>query len=257
MFLLLLHLLPESGAYLFLPFDFLLQILQFVLHADYFNVQIFSALRIVIGRILDLQPYLLELLLLFLQFCVFLLDILNLMHVLLEYLLQIFNRILGLLVHGSILLDIQVVFLEFGLDFLLGCPEIILHLLVHIGNFLLQLLGLEQLVLIGSLLRFVGDFGGLEGSGKFLSFFGDFGLAIVGSFVLMLDGSEILFENAHGFIERIVVFLGIIDDFEEGFDDARHLIELLLRQLPLLVEVLDRFRPVLHVHGNQILLVAH
>jgi hypothetical protein len=113
------------------------------------------------------------------------------------------------------------------------------------------------LVLIRSLLRFVGDFGGFKGSGKFLSFFGDLGLAIVGGFVLMLAGSEILFENAHGFIERIVVFLGIIDDFEEGFDDARYLIELFLCQLPLLVEVLDRFRPILHVHGNQILLVAH
>lgn len=54
----------------------------------------------------------------------------------------------------------------------------------------------------------------------------------------MFDGSEILLENPHGFVESIVVFLGIVDDFEERFDDPGDFVELLLVELALLVEIL-------------------
>ena len=73
----------------------------------------------------------------------------------------------------------------------------------------------------------------------------------------MLDGSEILLEDAHGLIERVVILLGIVDDFEERLDDPGYLVELVLGQLALLVEVLHRLGAVLHVHGDQVLLVAH
>jgi hypothetical protein len=106
-------------------------------------------------------------------------------------------------------------------------------------------------------LRFVGHFRSLQRSRQFLGLFGHFGLAIIGGLVLVLYGGQIFFEDAHGLIERIVVFLGIIDDLEQGLDDPRHLVELLLRQFPLLVEVLHRLCAVLHVHSDQVLLVAH
>ena len=73
----------------------------------------------------------------------------------------------------------------------------------------------------------------------------------------MFDASEIFLEYPHGLIEGIVVLLWIVDDFKEGFDDAGYFIELLLVELALFVEVLDWLRAVFHVHGDQILLVAH
>lgn len=73
----------------------------------------------------------------------------------------------------------------------------------------------------------------------------------------MLDGGEIFFEDAHGLIEGIVIFLGIIDDLEQRLDDPGHLVELLLGQFALLVKILHRLCTVLHVHSDQVLLVTH
>ena len=44
----------------------------------------------------------------------------------------------------------------------------------------------------------------------------------------MLDCREIFFENTHGFIESIVVFLRVVDDFKQCFHHTAHLIVLVL-----------------------------
>jgi hypothetical protein len=71
----------------------------------------------------------------------------------------------------------------------------------------------------------------------------------------MLDGGQVLLEDTHGLIQRVVILLGVVDDLEERFDDPRDLVELLLGQFALLVKVLDGLGAVLHVHGDQVLLV--
>ena len=97
-----------------------------------------------IWRILDFKSYFFEFFLLLLQISVLLLDVLYLLHIFLQYTLQILDTVLCLLIHGSVFLDVQVVLLQFGLDLLLCSSEIVTHLLLHVRHLLLQLLRLEQ-----------------------------------------------------------------------------------------------------------------
>lgn len=73
----------------------------------------------------------------------------------------------------------------------------------------------------------------------------------------MLDTGEVLLEDAHRLVERVVVLLRVVDDFEEGLDDPRDLVELFFCEFALLVEILHRFSAVFHIHGDQVLLIAH
>lgn len=163
--LLLLHLLLKSDADLLLTLYLLLQVLELGLHADDLDVQILRALRVVIRRIFYLQPHLLQLLLLLGQLPVLLFNRLYLLHVFLEDPLEVFNGVTSLFVHGLVLLDVQIVLLQTGLDLLLRHPEIVPHLLVHIRHLLVQLVSLKQQVLIRRLLRFVGHLRSLERAG--------------------------------------------------------------------------------------------
>ena len=46
----------------------------------------------------------------------------------------------------------------------------------------------------------------------------------------MFDGGKIFFEDSHGLIENVVVFLRIVDDFEEGLHDVGDLIVLIITE---------------------------
>ena len=162
---LLLHFFPEGGAYLFLPFDFLPQIFEFGLHSHNLNVQIFSTFSIVIRRIFDFQSDFLLFLFFFLKFCVLFFNVENSLHIELQISLKVLDSILGLLVHGLILLDVNLKLIQFGLHFLLCIFEVILHLLFGVDNLFLQLICLEKQVLIGGLLRLVCNFCGFKSSG--------------------------------------------------------------------------------------------
>ena len=78
---------------------------------------------------------------------------------------------------------------------------------------------------------------------------------IVSSLILLLEASEIFLEYPHGFTEGIVVLIWIINDFEKGFDDSEHLVELLIVELALFVEVMGWLLTVFHIHGDSALLV--
>ena len=112
------------------------------------DVEVLCALGVVIGRVFDLNADLLELLLLLLEGYVLLLYVLDLMRVLLQDSLQVLYAVLGLLIHGLILLYVQVVFLHFRLHFLLCSSEVVLHLLLCVVHLFLKLLAFEQLVLV-------------------------------------------------------------------------------------------------------------
>ena len=73
----------------------------------------------------------------------------------------------------------------------------------------------------------------------------------------MFDGGEIFFEDSHGLVEDVVVFLGIVDDFEEGFHDVGDLVVLIIIEFALLFEILDRLCAVFEGHSDQIFLIAH
>ena len=148
MLFLLLHLFPEGGAYLFLPFDLLPQIFQFGFHSHDLNVQILCAFSIVIRGIFDFQSDFLLFLFLFLKFCVLFFNVKNSLHVQLQVSLKVLDGVLGLLVHGLVLLDVNLKFIQLGLHFLLCIFEVIFHLLFGIDHLFLQLICLEKQVFI-------------------------------------------------------------------------------------------------------------
>ena len=87
------------------------------------------------------------------------------MHVELQISLKVLDGVLGLLVHGLILLDIDLKLIQLGLHFLLSIFEVVLHLLFGVDHLFLQLICLEKQVLIRGFLGLVGNFCGVESSG--------------------------------------------------------------------------------------------
>lgn len=73
----------------------------------------------------------------------------------------------------------------------------------------------------------------------------------------MFDGGKIFFEDSHGLVENVVIFLGIVDDFEECLHDVGDLIVLIIIELALFFEILNRLCAVFKGHCDQIFFIAH
>ena len=210
-----------------------------------------------IRRILDLQSDFLLFLLFFLKVCILFLDIQYFLHIQLQIPLKILYGVLSLFIHSFVLGNINIVFVEFRLHFLLGDFKIFLHLLLCIHHFLLKLISLKEQILIWGLLRLIGHFCSLQSPRQFFSLLCHLSLSIISSFVLIPDSGKIFLQDSHGLVEDIVIFLRIVDDFEERFHHSGDLIVLIFSKFALFPEIFDRLCPIFQSHSDQIFLVAH